>query len=431
MTDVRPSPTNAPGLSRRGILQGAGALGLSSLVGGSALAAARLTLGTTATGLLVPQVRGPFQNNGATPWYANLGIGTPGQNLKIALDTGSNFIWSTSSLCDPASNSCKHYGNAEFVYQNSSSFQWIDQTRLPVSFGPWGTMTVETGADHFTFPGAAPLPKPTAFYLAQSYTGTQFAELDWDGGIGFPSGSAYVQPGVSFMMADLMNAGVVNPAYPYLSFNWNAASKAGTCQIGGVDPSAFDARAGIKMPWQPYTEYPGVSYIWTTPLQKYVYGNQVLPISPNAMFALDSGSSQFKGDDDIMNQTLALIAMSKMNLQLQVGQSTVTGAPGIITIPPSVYEVLIEAGSGQGQTLPQFNPLDLKNLVLVGSVLMDQFYTVFEYSVTEGPDGYTLSPANMYLYNKINGPQLIQPSSGTPIAIGGPKPVGSVLPSRL
>lgn len=427
MTIILPSKTGLRAPSRRSILKGAGAVGLTSLIGGSSFGAARLIAGPPLTGLLVPQQRGPYQDNGATPWYANLGIGTPAQPLKIALDTGSNFIWSTSSLCDAPSNACKHYGGGEFTYQDSKSFAWVDQTPTPVSFGPWGTMMVETGTDTFTLATGA--QSRTTFYLAASYTGQQFLELDWDGGIGFPSGSAYVQPGISFVMADLMNAGTIDPAYPYLSFNWNAATGVGTCQIGGTDPSAYDPTSGIIMPWAPYTEFPDVEYIWSTPLQQYTVGSNI--VAENVMFALDSGSSQFKGDDDIMNETLSLISVLEVPVTLTLGQS-VGGGPGVITVGPSVYEVKIEAGEGQGETLPQFNPLGLTNLVLVGSVLMDQLYTVFEYTVTGSAGSYTLSPANMYLFNKVGGPQLIQPGTGTVVsaAVGGAKPVVSARARR-
>jgi hypothetical protein len=39
--------------------------------------------------VVFPLVKCPFQNNGATPWYAEIGIGSAGQAMKIALDTGS------------------------------------------------------------------------------------------------------------------------------------------------------------------------------------------------------------------------------------------------------------------------------------------------------------------------------------------------------
>lgn len=421
-------PTGFTELPRRRVLQGAGAMALAGLLGPQGAGAGLIRPAASGQGILLQETKGPFQNNGATPWYADILLGTPGQSLKFALDTGSNFIWSTSSLCDQASNACQHYGGGEFVYQKSTSFTWVDRTIRTVDFGPWGAMYVETGTDLFAFPNGA-LNK-TTFYLAESYSGTQFAELDWDGGIGFPSGSDYVQPGISFVMQDLMNAGAIDPEYPYVAFNWDAATRTGTCQIGGTDPSVYNPNAGIQMPWSPYTEFPDVEYIWSTPLKLYAVGESVLAV--DKMFALDSGSSQFKGDDDIMNQTLALVQGGPLPVTIQVGTDLASGGPGTILVTPDVYNVEIEAGSGAGQTLPQFAPLGLTNLVLVGSVLMEQFYTVFEYSVSKGPDGYSLSPAYMYLYNKIGGPQLIQQGAGRARStFGRPKPVARALPARL
>ncbi|MFQ5535718.1 MAG: hypothetical protein ACE5EM_12995 [Sphingomonadales bacterium] len=58
-----------------------------------------------------------------------------------------------------------------------------------------GTMVIETGRDLIGTPiGRA---TTTSLYLSKDYSGSQFAQLDWDGGIGFPSGSQYAQPGVS------------------------------------------------------------------------------------------------------------------------------------------------------------------------------------------------------------------------------------------
>src|SRR5687768_3899963 len=97
----------------------------------------------------IPLVSGAFADNGATQWYANLDIGTPGQALKIAIDTGGSFIWTTSTLCKETS--CLHAGGGRFNWQKSSTFQWIDQTQINVSFGAWGSMWVETGKDDIAF----------------------------------------------------------------------------------------------------------------------------------------------------------------------------------------------------------------------------------------------------------------------------------------
>lgn len=361
--------------------------------------------------LNVPLVSGPYQNNGASQWYANMDIGTPGQPLKIAVDSGANFIWTTSSLCAPTS--CQHYGGGEFVYEDSSTFQWIDQNPIVVDFGPWGSMTVETGNDDVALTKAASLP--LTFFLSSSYSGSQFEQLDWDGGVGVPSGTDYADPRVTFSVAALMNAGLMDPAMPYVSFITDPDSGQGLVTFGGADLGLVDLNSAIFLPWTAYTQFPDVKYIWSTPLYQYFVGSE--RVAANVQFCLDSGSSQFKGDDDIMNTTLKLVGGSPQpDVRLVLGINA-EGVAGQIVVPPSIYMVEIEAGPQQGQLLPQFNPLGLTGLVLVGSVLMDELYTILCYDVTETEHGYHLSPIGMWIFNKKGGTPIIQTTSSKPFAL--------------
>jgi saccharopepsin len=382
-----------------------------TLAARAAAAAARVAP-AAATGqiLKVPLVNGPYQNNGASQWYANVDLGTPGQPLKFAFDTGSNFIWTTSSLC--SSHSCKHYGGGRFVYQDSSTFQWIDQNKQKVDFGPWGSMIVETGQDIFAITAGASLDLAT--FLSEEYHGSQFDQLDWDGGIGIPSGTIDADPSVSFIIPQLMNAGLMDPQLPYVSFSTDQATNQGSVFFGGVDLGAIDPYSGVFLPWTPYTALSGVTYIWSTPLYQYIVGTEV--VAANKQFALDSGSSQFKGDDAIMDATLKLVAATPQPDVTLVLGVTPDGYPASVVVPPDVYMVDIQAGPDQGQTLPQFNPLGLTGLVLVGSVLMDQLYTVYEYDVTETDTGYYLAPIGMWIFNKQGGPPLIKTASKTAFA---------------
>lgn len=87
-------------------------------------------------------------------------------------------------------------------------------------------------------------------------------------------------------------------------------------------------------------------------------------------------------------------------------------ADGEITIGADLYNVLIEEGPDKGQTLPQFEPLGLADLVLVGSVVMEHCYTVYEYRVVQcRPGDYSLAPVGVWLYNRPGGPQIITRSS--------------------
>ncbi len=86
-----------------------------------------------------------------------------------------------------------------------------------------------------------------------------------------------------------------------------------------------------------------------------------------------------------METTLALIERSGLqqpDIELTLG-TNFSGQQGRIVVPPSVYEVRIEAGPDKGKVIPQFKGLGMPEFVLVGSLLMDQLYCIFEYDVTE------------------------------------------------
>lgn len=358
-------------------------------------------------GVRFDMTRGPFQMYGASPWYTTIGVGTPPQPMKFALDSGTNIVWSTSTLCGPTG--CQHYGGSQFNYGASSSFRFIDQTRRKYSFGPWGDMVVETGADVLRTPDGRTLP--VQFYLSAQYDGAQFASIDWDGGMGIPSGTAYVQPGNSFIVQDMMNAGAISPGSPFVSFGWDQASKAGNCIIGGYDPNAFDPADGIFVPWTEYTKFQGVGYIWTTPMQSWAVGDKVLAQATAAApywFSLDSGSSQFKGDDDLMNQTLGLVGPNAGGPPVVIALGAPNAAAiGTLTVTPPMYNAVIQTGPGKGALISQFQPLGLPGLALVGSTLMEWCYTIYEYTVSGSAGRYTLAPRGMWIFNKRGGPKVV------------------------
>jgi saccharopepsin len=373
-----------------------------------------------ANGLVFPMQRGPFQNNGASPWYSTIALGSPGQPLKLAIDSGTNISWVTSTLC-PA-DKCVHFAGGRFDHRASSTFVFTDCLQRPYSFGPWGTMQVESASDVLTVPSGS--AQPIKLFLATHYDGDSFKQLDWDGGIGLPCSSAYIEGRSSFLFQDLISSGRLDPTHPYVAFDWNAKDRSGTCQMGAID-AAKTRGPGLFLPWSVYSRLPGVEYIWSTELKSYSVGGETL--ANNLSFALDSGSSQFKGDDKIMGYTLALIARGAR-------PDVVLGfAEGEITLGADLYNLLVEEGPQKGETVPQFAPLGLPDLVLVGSLVMEHCYTVYEYQVVQcGHEAYSLAPVGMWLFNRPDGPQIITRSSSRPFD-AGPRLVANtrvILPGR-
>jgi len=124
------------------------------------------------------------------------------QTMKINIDSGTNITWVTSTLCPP--ESCIHSGNHRFDVEASSTFEFTDCLQRPFSFGPWGTMQVETGADVILLQNGQTVP--VKMFFSAEYTGSQFEQLNWDGGIGLPSSSAYVEGRSTFFFQELMIA---------------------------------------------------------------------------------------------------------------------------------------------------------------------------------------------------------------------------------
>lgn len=356
--------------------------------------------------LIFPMQRGPFQNNGASPWYCTIRLGTPAQSLKFSLDSGTNMSWVTSTLC-PAEQ-CVHSGGGRFDIEASSTFAFTDCVRRPYSFGPWGTMQVESASDILTLPNDARLD--SELFLAAAYEGDQFKALDWDGGLGLPCSSAYVEGRSSFVFQTLMREGQLDPAQPFVAFDWDAVRHSGSCQMGAIDPSKAQG-PHLFLPWSVYNALPGVEYIWSTELKSYSVGSEKL--RSNIKFALDSGSSQFKGDSALMRETLARIAQGNQpDILLEF-------ADGQMTLGSDLYNCRVEAGPQQGQTVPQFAPLGLTDLVLVGSLVMEYCYTLYEYQVVKcNREVYSLAPVGVWLFNRPEGPQIITRSSSKPFMPG-------------
>ena len=361
-----------------------------------------------ADGLVFPMHRGPFQNNGASPWYTPLAVGTPPQPLKLAIDTGTHITWVSSTLCPP--DQCQHFAGNRFDYLASRTFAFRDRTQHPFSFGPWGTMQVESGADVVTMPNGAALEME--LFLAAHYAGKQFRQLDWDGGIGLPSSAPDLESHPSLLFQALLENGQINPDQPYVSFDWDPLTRRGSCRMGAVEASKIQG-PHVFLPWSPYLAQPGMEYIWSTELNSYSVNGETL--ATDISFALDSGSSRFKGDDRLMRQTLERITHGG-DSQLVLGF-----ADGEITLGPDQYNALIEEGPEHGQTRPQFEPIGLPDLVLVGSLVMEHCYTVYEYRVVAGRShGYSLEPVGIWLFNRPDGPRIISRSSSRRFTPGLP-----------
>ena len=97
--------------------------------------------------VIIPMQRGPYQNNGASPWFGLVNVGSTGITMKLALDTGTNLFWVTSTYCNTPA--CTQAGRIRFDPKNSSTFKMVDSTPLKVDYGPWGSLQAQIGNGYY------------------------------------------------------------------------------------------------------------------------------------------------------------------------------------------------------------------------------------------------------------------------------------------
>ncbi|WP_136440574.1 pepsin-like aspartic protease [Pacificoceanicola onchidii] len=352
---------------------------------------------------------GPYQDNGAAPWYAPLSVGTSDnpQVQYFALDTGTNMDWVTSTLCN--TEACLMH--PRFDPGLSSTYQQDDEGKVvDLDYGPWGSLQAKIGTDVVNLPGG--LSQSLTFGVAVSYSGPQFEEIDWSACLALPA-QGEMQQGFTNMMQAMLDEGAVDPNKAWVCFDWNRETKQGSCLIGDVDWSGIDTSQFIALPFDSYTPIPSVDYIWTTAGATVSIGDLTLD---DVFFCLDSGSSRFKGGPDTIDKIKANLGGNTNTLTIKVGNA-LGAESGTLVVPPELYMRTIEEGENAGETLPQFAVLgELPQLLLVGSVIMDYLYTVYVYDYVEVNGEMKAQGVGVVIFNKIGSPAVIQNDNAvTPI----------------
>lgn len=326
--------------------------------------------------------RGKPSNNGATPWTSTVGIGSPPQQQRMMLDSGTVNTWVTSVQCD--TEACR--AHQRFDPHCSSTYQVLDSQPQKRDFGPWGTMMIVTGQDKFhlkQFDGEDAAPRVIAqsmpFEAAIDYTGPQFRQLDCDGGIAIPSPGAAAGGSTVSPMQSLFLDG--NISYPLAAFWTDAASGVGECVFGAVDPDKYLADT---LQWLPLRAAGGgLDYLWSVDFGAFCVDGRAVEAGI-ARFVLDSGSSFFKGPASLINKLVAAVT-DDSRLPVSVSSAAALNAYPIISISLGTQSYVLKPEQyffQLDETCWQLGIEVLKGMpdgmLLVGSMFMDLHYCIFD-----------------------------------------------------
>jgi hypothetical protein len=319
---------------------------------------------------------GKLTENGGTPWTSVIGLGTPPQNLKFMIDTGTLNTWITSSDCQ--TDAC--LAHKAFDSARSTTFQLESKTPEDVDFGPWGTMTVLNGTDVARL-DLEHAPLNVDIMLATKYTGEQFKELACDGGMAVPSTP---DNEATALLEALKKEGIIK--YGVASFYFNPSKGTGECRMGSLNTDRFDMKTMQVVDLIKNCE-PAFDYLWTVNLDAFVVGNKA--VAKNIQFVLDTGASWFKGGKGIIKTIVNNITDGTLPTRL-TSEEQLADYPEIslhisgrtYTLTPVQYFLKV----GEEWVLGFHHLKGLPDqMLLVGSTFLDTVYCAYDLGEDTSP----------------------------------------------
>jgi saccharopepsin len=310
----------------------------------------------------------PLSNYMNAQYFAPITLGTPPQEFKVVLDTGSSNLWVPSSQC--TSIAC--FLHAKYEASESSTYK-ENGTSFSIQYGS-GSMEGFVSVDTLTI-GDISIPKQL-FAEATKEPGLAFAFGKFDGILGLAYDTIAVNhiPPPFYNMVD---QGLVDE--PVFSFRLGPSeSDGGEVIFGGVDHTAYSG----KLTYVPLRR----KAYWEVELEKVVFGDDEAQLE-NTGAAIDTGTSLIALPSDMAEMINAQIGATKSwNGQYTVDCAKVPDMPELTfyfggkPFPIKGTDYILDVS---GTCISAFTGLDIPmpnggSLWIIGDVFLRKYYTVYD-----------------------------------------------------
>ncbi|KAI0268278.1 aspartic peptidase domain-containing protein [Gloeopeniophorella convolvens] len=309
----------------------------------------------------------PLTNFMNAQYYTEISLGTPAQNFKVILDTGSSNLWVPSTQC--TSIACFLHTKYD---SKSSSTHKANGTSFSIQYGS-GSMEGFISRDHLTI-GDLTI-KDQLFAEATKEPGLAFAFGKFDGilGLGYDTISVNRVPPPFY---EMINQGLL--AEPVFSFRLGSSEDdGGEAVFGGIDHSAYTG----KITYVPVRR----KAYWEVELEKVSFGDDELELESTGA-AIDTGTSLIVVPTDIAEMLNTQIGAKKSwNGQYQVDCAKVPDLPELSfyfdgkAYPLKGSDYVLEV---QGTCISAFTGMDINlpggALWIIGDVFLRRYFTVYD-----------------------------------------------------
>ncbi|PWI67150.1 hypothetical protein PCL_04312 [Purpureocillium lilacinum] len=368
-------------------------------------------------------------DNLQTLYYLNVSLGTPPQQVRVHLDTGSSDLWvntNASTLCSQHDTPCNFSGtysaNQSSTYQYLGSDFNISYVDGTAAIGDYATDTVRVGGTD--------LP---ALQFGIGYNSTSTESVL---GIGYPKNEVQVsrldkKPYQNLPAKMAANGVIASSAYSLWLNDLNADT--GTILFGGVDTAHYQGDL-ISLPVQ---KVDGSFIEFFITLTGIAFGSEAIMQNMSLAVLLDSGSSLTYLPDDITSDIYEAVSASYQEEEgiafvpcsFREQNATITfrfSDPAAISVPMNelIMDMDDEAGNpltydnGVPACLFGISPSDGSTNVL-GDTFLRSAYTVYDLENNEislAQAKYNVTTSNVKEIGKGTGAVPAAKTASSPVA---------------
>lgn len=233
----------------------------------------------------------PITNFEDAQYYGVVSIGTPPQDFKVVLDTGSSNLWVPSKHCSIFNIACDLHNQYD---ANKSSTYRANGTEFSIQYGS-GACSGFISQDTVTLGGIS--VKNQLFAEVTKEPGLTFIAARFDGILGLAWPKIAVT-GATPVFTNMVDMGLVDKAEFAFYLNRNAtAGSGGELTLGGVDPTHYTGDFHVV----PLTTGKLAETYWAFEFEDFsVDGNSMTNCGAEGCIAIaDSGTSLLAAPSDI------------------------------------------------------------------------------------------------------------------------------------
>ncbi|XP_044307173.1 pepsin B-like [Varanus komodoensis] len=220
----------------------------------------------------------PITNLLNTYYFGEISIGTPPQNFRVLMDTGSANLWVPSVQCN--TYACGNHNK----FDPSASSTFVNNGQTDTLYYGSGSLTIELAYDTVQIQNIVVYNQEFGLGVSEPTDPFYYASFDGIMGLSYPSSAVGHVGGATVLQQMLSQNQLSEPIFSFYFSRNPTVQYGGELILGGINDQLFSG----QLTWTPVTR----EAYWQIGFQEFLIGNQVTGwCSSGCQAVVDTGTS--------------------------------------------------------------------------------------------------------------------------------------------